>query len=191
MRCRFTLNRSHVVQDGIARRAVATATSGGLVAVAETKPGDIVVTSGFISLADGSRCIPLTVVVEQQQTMTITGIAIKRPSSSSSSSGVAAGRRGGLPQRVWNHAGLQPAGDRIAPCTPVPHPMKWPTPLRGPWRIAQCAGHVDFISSRWLANASIVIVASSIARTSMRPCGMRNAVSTTSARIRPTVCSHP
>ena len=46
----------YVVQDGIAlrRTIVITATSGGLVAVAEgLKPGDIVVTSGFISLADG------------------------------------------------------------------------------------------------------------------------------------------
>ncbi|MBK7271405.1 MAG: hypothetical protein IPI07_18460 [Flavobacteriales bacterium] len=46
----------YVVQDGIAKRRtiVTTATSGGLVAVAEgLKPGDIVVTSGFISLADG------------------------------------------------------------------------------------------------------------------------------------------
>lgn len=46
----------YVVQDGIAQRRtiVTTATSGGFVAVAEgLKPGEIVVTSGFISLADG------------------------------------------------------------------------------------------------------------------------------------------
>jgi biotin carboxyl carrier protein len=83
----------------------------------DLKPGDIVVTSGFISLADGTREVPLNRehANESKQTMTITEIAIKRPSLIIVIFGVLL-LGGVVAYKPWcgTDAGLQPAGDHRA-----------------------------------------------------------------------------